>query len=175
MSNWYSEVPSIFLIISQLLLQEVFDDLFLLPCSKNRYLPKCKSNSSRCAAYDLLIELVRGSWDNYRLLHGLLINQHSKEFSSLVLAVANCRRMTRIWCSHRPKHRIPLGLLAKRRHSLDQWPRGPTELGRDLLHGHLHAAPVHDTASPASYSPRQGQKTPAFTKWAFMRRIYGYC
>lgn len=39
-------------------------------------MPKCKSQLSRSSAYDLLIELVKGSPENYRLLHERLLDQH---------------------------------------------------------------------------------------------------
>ncbi|XP_077522253.1 ubiquitinyl hydrolase 1 puf isoform X2 [Amblyomma americanum] len=41
-----------------------------------RLLPKCKSSGVRAAAYDLLLELVRGSEDNFRLIHARLLQQH---------------------------------------------------------------------------------------------------
>ena len=43
-----------------------------------RYLPKCKSQSSRSGAYDLLIELVKGNLDNFKVLHDKMLHQHSK-------------------------------------------------------------------------------------------------
>ncbi|XP_052133303.1 ubiquitin carboxyl-terminal hydrolase puf isoform X2 [Frankliniella occidentalis] len=57
-------------------LSEVFEFLFALPNPRKRYVPKCKSQASRSAAYDLLVELVRGSPDNYRILHEKLLEQH---------------------------------------------------------------------------------------------------
>ncbi|KAL1475021.1 hypothetical protein MTO96_037596 [Rhipicephalus appendiculatus] len=43
---------------------------------QRRLLPKCKSSGVRAAAYDLLLELVRGSEDNFRLIHARLLQQH---------------------------------------------------------------------------------------------------
>lgn len=57
-------------------LSEVFEYLFALPNPRKRHVPKCKSQASRSAAYDLLVELVRGSPDNYRILHEKLLEQH---------------------------------------------------------------------------------------------------
>lgn len=50
--------------------------MFLLPSLKDRQQPKCKSHSSRAAAYDLLVEMVKGSVENYRLLHNWVMAQH---------------------------------------------------------------------------------------------------
>uniref|UniRef100_A0A8D8RQZ4 ubiquitinyl hydrolase 1 n=1 Tax=Cacopsylla melanoneura TaxID=428564 RepID=A0A8D8RQZ4_9HEMI len=58
------------------LLEMVFNFLFALPDPQNRHYPKCKSQSSRSAAYDLLVELVKGNMDNYVTLHGKLLTQH---------------------------------------------------------------------------------------------------
>ncbi|MGH0137144.1 UNVERIFIED_CONTAM: hypothetical protein FKN15_017490 [Acipenser sinensis] len=57
-------------------LKDVFNLLFLLPSLKDRHQPKCKSHSARAAAYDLLVEMVKGSVENYRLLHNSVIAQH---------------------------------------------------------------------------------------------------
>uniref|UniRef100_A0A4W3GN70 Ubiquitin carboxyl-terminal hydrolase 34 n=1 Tax=Callorhinchus milii TaxID=7868 RepID=A0A4W3GN70_CALMI len=57
-------------------LRDVFNLLFLLPSLKDRQQPKCKSHSSRAAAYDLLVEMVKGSAENYRLLHNWVMAQH---------------------------------------------------------------------------------------------------
>ncbi|XP_034239169.1 ubiquitin carboxyl-terminal hydrolase puf isoform X4 [Thrips palmi] len=57
-------------------LSEVFEFLFALPNPKKRHFPKCKSQTSRSAAYDLLVELVRGSPENYHILHEKLLEQH---------------------------------------------------------------------------------------------------
>ncbi|OBS78795.1 hypothetical protein A6R68_18814 [Neotoma lepida] len=38
-------------------LRDIFNLLFLLPSLKDRRQPKCKSHSSRAAAYDLLVEM----------------------------------------------------------------------------------------------------------------------
>ncbi|KAG5873618.1 hypothetical protein JTB14_023780 [Gonioctena quinquepunctata] len=58
------------------LLVEVFDFLFALPNPKLRHVPKCKSPRSRTAAFDLLVELVKGSPENYAVLHERLLKQH---------------------------------------------------------------------------------------------------
>ncbi|MGH0137239.1 UNVERIFIED_CONTAM: hypothetical protein FKN15_063069 [Acipenser sinensis] len=57
-------------------LKDVFNVLFLLPSLKDRHQPKCKSHSARAAAYDLLVEMVKGSVENYRLLHNSVMAQH---------------------------------------------------------------------------------------------------
>nr|XP_023025188.1 ubiquitin carboxyl-terminal hydrolase puf [Leptinotarsa decemlineata] len=58
------------------LLDEVFEFLFALPNPKLRHVPKCKSPRSRTAAFDLLVELVKGSPENYAALHQKLLQQH---------------------------------------------------------------------------------------------------
>ncbi|XP_066257421.1 ubiquitin carboxyl-terminal hydrolase puf [Euwallacea similis] len=60
----------------QELLSEVFEFLFALPNPKLRHVPKCKSPRSRTAAFDLLVELVKGSPENYAILHEKLLKQH---------------------------------------------------------------------------------------------------
>jgi ubiquitin carboxyl-terminal hydrolase 34 len=60
----------------QELLVEVFKFLFALPSPKLRHVPKCKSPRSRTAAYDLLVELVKGAPQNYYVLHEKLLKQH---------------------------------------------------------------------------------------------------
>ncbi|XP_052272263.1 ubiquitin carboxyl-terminal hydrolase 34-like isoform X3 [Dreissena polymorpha] len=60
-------------------LSEVFECLFALPSPIKRYLPKCKSQASRSGAYDLLVELVKGNLENYKLLHLKMLNQHTKD------------------------------------------------------------------------------------------------
>ncbi|KAG2467434.1 UBP34 hydrolase, partial [Polypterus senegalus] len=57
-------------------LRDVYNLLFMLPSLKDRQQPKCKSHSARAAAYDLLVELVKGSVENYRLLHNWVMSQH---------------------------------------------------------------------------------------------------
>jgi len=64
-------------------LHQVFDCLFALPTPKQRYLPKCKSQASRSAAYDLLVELVKGNVDNYTVLHQKVMQQHHQGTSDL--------------------------------------------------------------------------------------------
>ncbi|XP_048258866.1 ubiquitin carboxyl-terminal hydrolase 34-like isoform X4 [Haliotis rufescens] len=61
------------------LLDEIFDSLFALPSPTKRYLPRCKSQASRSAAYDLLVEMVKGSVDNYTALHSKMLAQHTKD------------------------------------------------------------------------------------------------
>ncbi|KAK0163763.1 hypothetical protein PV328_002459 [Microctonus aethiopoides] len=62
--------------IGQNLLHCIFDFLFALPNSRMKHVPKCKSQVSRSAAFDLLVELVKSSPDNYRILHEKLLAQH---------------------------------------------------------------------------------------------------
>ncbi|XP_050671951.1 ubiquitin carboxyl-terminal hydrolase puf [Leptidea sinapis] len=57
-------------------LEAVFGFLFYVPNPNQRNLPKCKSQKSRAAAYDLLIELVRGAPDNYMILYDKLMEHH---------------------------------------------------------------------------------------------------
>ena len=63
----------------QELLVHLWDCLFALPSPKEKDLPKCKSPASRNACYDLLVEMSRGSRDNYLLLHTRLIAQHQPD------------------------------------------------------------------------------------------------
>lgn len=70
-------VSSTFLIF-QVFINELFECLFSLPSPVKRYLPKCKSQSSRSGAYDLQIELVKGNMENYKVLHAKMLHQHSK-------------------------------------------------------------------------------------------------
>lgn len=58
------------------LITEIFDCLFDLPSPTNRQKPKCKSQSSRAAAYDLLAELSRNCPVNFTILHSKLMDQH---------------------------------------------------------------------------------------------------
>ncbi|XP_053405325.1 ubiquitin carboxyl-terminal hydrolase 34-like isoform X2 [Mercenaria mercenaria] len=60
-------------------LGEVFQSLFALPSPTKRYFPKCKSQASRSGAYDLLVELVKGNIDNYKILHAKMLQQHTKD------------------------------------------------------------------------------------------------
>lgn len=62
--------------LPQEFLRDIFNLLFLLPSLKDRQQPKCKSHSSRAAAYDLLVEMVKGSVENYRLIHNWVMAQH---------------------------------------------------------------------------------------------------
>ncbi|XP_011269828.1 ubiquitin carboxyl-terminal hydrolase 34 [Camponotus floridanus] len=62
--------------IGQNLLDQVFDFLFALPNPRSKHVPKCKSQASRSAAFDLLVELVKSAPDNYRILHEKLLAQH---------------------------------------------------------------------------------------------------
>jgi len=48
-----------------------------LPDPQNRQLPKCKSESARSSAYDLLVELVKETPKNYEYLYKKLLEQHS--------------------------------------------------------------------------------------------------
>ncbi|KAK9875298.1 hypothetical protein WA026_007696 [Henosepilachna vigintioctopunctata] len=60
----------------QELLNEVFEFLFALPNPKLRHVPKCKSTRARTAAFDLLVEFVKGTPENYAILHEKLLKQH---------------------------------------------------------------------------------------------------
>ncbi|WAR19191.1 UBP34-like protein [Mya arenaria] len=60
-------------------LSGVFECLFALPSPTKRYLPKCKSQASRSGAYDLLVELVKGNMENYKVLHAKMLHQHTKD------------------------------------------------------------------------------------------------
>jgi ubiquitin carboxyl-terminal hydrolase 34 len=62
--------------VGQNLLNRVFDFLFALPNPRAKHMPKCKSQASRSAAFDLLVELVKSAPDNYRILHEKLLEQH---------------------------------------------------------------------------------------------------
>lgn len=55
---------------------KIFDCLFDLPSSQHRQKPKCKSQSSRAGAYDLLVEMCRNAPNNFKILHGKLLKQH---------------------------------------------------------------------------------------------------
>eukprot|EP00105_Crassostrea_gigas_P037927 XP_019922075.1 PREDICTED: ubiquitin carboxyl-terminal hydrolase 34 isoform X3 [Crassostrea gigas] len=63
----------------QKFLDEVFWLLFALPSPTKRYLPKCKSQTARSSAYDLLVEFVKGSVENYLFLHQRMLQQHTKD------------------------------------------------------------------------------------------------
>ncbi|CAG7822666.1 unnamed protein product [Allacma fusca] len=57
-------------------LKQMFECLFALPSPSKRYLPKCKSQACRQAAFDLLNEMCRSAVQNYYLLQNLLMDQH---------------------------------------------------------------------------------------------------
>ncbi|XP_059621857.1 ubiquitin carboxyl-terminal hydrolase puf [Phlebotomus argentipes] len=57
-------------------IERIFECLFDLPSADNRQKPKCKSQSARAQAYDLLVEMCKNSSKNYALLHGKLMEQH---------------------------------------------------------------------------------------------------
>lgn len=61
---------------AQKFIGDLFDCLFDLPSPLNRQKPKCKSQSTRAAAYDLLVELCRNAPKNFTILHSMLIAQH---------------------------------------------------------------------------------------------------
>ncbi|KAL3873492.1 hypothetical protein ACJMK2_036602 [Sinanodonta woodiana] len=63
----------------QELIEEIFQSLFALPSPEKRYLPRCKSQTSRSAAYDLLVEICKGNLDNYMILHNRMLHQHTKD------------------------------------------------------------------------------------------------
>lgn len=55
----------------------IFDCLFAHPNSKDRNLPKCKQKATRTAAFDLLIEMIKGCEENQMILIKLLYKQHT--------------------------------------------------------------------------------------------------
>ncbi|ALC45917.1 CG5794 [Drosophila busckii] len=57
-------------------IEQVIGFLFEMPSPTNRQKPKCKSATSRAAAYDLLVELCRACATNYDYLHARLLSQH---------------------------------------------------------------------------------------------------
>lgn len=57
-------------------LEMIYAFLFDVANSENRNLPKCKSQKSRAACYDLLLELAKGAPDNYMHLHSKLMEHH---------------------------------------------------------------------------------------------------
>ncbi len=57
---------------------KMFWGLFALPSPKQRHHPKCKSQMSRSATYDLLVEVVKNNLRNYEVLHELVLKQHNK-------------------------------------------------------------------------------------------------
>lgn len=61
---------------AEIFIIKIFECLFDLPSPQHRQKPKCKSQSSRAAAYDLLVELTRNSPTNFTILHGKLMKQH---------------------------------------------------------------------------------------------------
>ncbi|KAG8184718.1 hypothetical protein JTE90_019322 [Oedothorax gibbosus] len=61
------------------LVLHLYDALFALPSPKQRYLPKCKSQPIRTAAYELLVEMLKGCFENYQVLHEKLLLQHTPE------------------------------------------------------------------------------------------------
>lgn len=57
-------------------ISKIFDCLFDLPSPQHRHKPKCKSQTSRAAAYDLLVEMCRNAPNNFTILHSKLLKQH---------------------------------------------------------------------------------------------------
>jgi len=55
---------------------KLFSFLYALPSPTEKMYPKCKSTLSRSACYDLIVEMVRGSFSNYTELHRLILMQH---------------------------------------------------------------------------------------------------
>lgn len=58
-------------------IEQIFEFLFDMPSPNNRQKPKCKSATSRAAAYDLLVELCKNCPKNYTFLHQKLLAQHT--------------------------------------------------------------------------------------------------
>lgn len=61
---------------AEIFIAKIFDCLFDLPSAQQRSKPKCKSQSSRAAAYDLLVEICRNAPNNFSILHSKLLKQH---------------------------------------------------------------------------------------------------
>lgn len=55
----------------------IFDCLFAHPNAKDRNLPKCKQQSTRSAAFDLLLEMIKDCEENQMILIKLLYKQHT--------------------------------------------------------------------------------------------------
>lgn len=60
-------------------LLHLLECLFALPSPREKNLPKCKSAPARSACYDLLVEMAKGSLNNFKLLHKKLMEQHSSQ------------------------------------------------------------------------------------------------
>uniref|UniRef100_A0A1A9ZZN0 ubiquitinyl hydrolase 1 n=1 Tax=Glossina pallidipes TaxID=7398 RepID=A0A1A9ZZN0_GLOPL len=58
-------------------IEQIFEFLFDMPSPSSRQKPKCKSATSRAAAYDLLVELCKNCPKNYTFLHAKLLAQHT--------------------------------------------------------------------------------------------------
>lgn len=71
-----NDPPFKFSLSAEDFISAVFDSLFDLPSPQNRQKPKCKSQSARAAAYDLLTEMCRGAPNNFKILHNKLLKQH---------------------------------------------------------------------------------------------------
>lgn len=61
---------------AEVFIVKIFDCLFDLPTAHQRQKPKCKSQSSRAGAYDLLVEMCRNAPNNFSILHAKLMKQH---------------------------------------------------------------------------------------------------
>lgn len=66
---------------------DIFECLFAV--DNQKHMPKCKLPTTRSAAFDLLVELVKGAEENYVVLVGLLLEQHNPEQSSKFLYIFN--------------------------------------------------------------------------------------
>ncbi|XP_037949040.1 ubiquitin carboxyl-terminal hydrolase puf isoform X2 [Teleopsis dalmanni] len=58
-------------------IDKVFEFLFEMPSPTNRQKPKCKSTTSRAAAYDLLVEMCKNCPKSYTYLHAKLLAQNT--------------------------------------------------------------------------------------------------
>ncbi|KAK3803788.1 hypothetical protein RRG08_026023 [Elysia crispata] len=60
-------------------LDSMFDFLFLVPSPKHPHYPKCKSQKTRQAAYDLIAEMCSGNITNYSIAVDKFMKQNSRE------------------------------------------------------------------------------------------------
>jgi len=61
----------------QACLKWIFSAAFTSPTKSEQNLPKCKSNASRVAAFDFLLEMAKESPENFTFVHEILLRQNS--------------------------------------------------------------------------------------------------